>query len=449
MSILDSAQLLLRASEYSGSGDWLDEANSHDAQFGDGSTGGTFPVFVASTHFTFDGAQYFSISDDAGLDFAAGESLTAMVRVAPTLGTPASSQAWLDKGAAGGAGGWSIYHFTDGTGVASVSDGANHPADQSAALSNDTWVTVATVRDVPSDNVEAFLDGVGTGSPATDSTTGTLANAVALAIGKRGDAGAAFFIGKLSDAVIWRSKLTGAQLVEADYYLTNGVPSVAVTGTAVAGGVTEGEIITGGETIILTLTNDTWHADVGSDSAATTALIAGLDSDGAETAGWDAVVKANLVFGDVARTSDTVVTVTLGAEPTYQITADETITVTIPAAAINGPEPFVAAPTFDVTAYVPPSEGSYAGYGSVGALRARITADGGTPNGFEPPALVAQIVGSTIQSEVLGHLTGFAGATERGTLGALLEVIAADGGTITDVGDVESALVRFAEVYEP
>ena len=34
MTILDSAELLAQAKNYSGSGDWLDEANSHDAQFG-------------------------------------------------------------------------------------------------------------------------------------------------------------------------------------------------------------------------------------------------------------------------------------------------------------------------------------------------------------------------------------------------------------------------------
>lgn len=122
----------------------------------------------------------------------------------------------------------------------------------------------------------------------------------------------------------------------------------AVTGTVITAGVTETEVVAGGKTIILTLTGDEWHADIGSDSAQTTALIAGIDSNKAESAGWDAEVKANMVFGDVARTSDTVVTVTLGAESAYAITVDETITVTVPATVLSAGGEVVASPTFTV-----------------------------------------------------------------------------------------------------
>ncbi len=128
--------------------------------------------------------------------------------------------------------------------------------------------------------------------------------------------------------------------------------TAAVTGTIVAGGVHEGEIIAGGETIIITLTGDTWVATVGADNAITDALIAGIDSGGAEAAGWDAVVKANMAFGDVARTSDTIVTITLGAEPTYQITTGETVTVTIPTTALTAAVEIIATPTFAITALI-------------------------------------------------------------------------------------------------
>lgn len=125
--------------------------------------------------------------------------------------------------------------------------------------------------------------------------------------------------------------------------------TAALTGTIVSGGVTETQIVNGAETLIITLTGDTWDANMGNDHASTTALIAGITSDGADAAGWNAVVKANLVFGDIARTSNTIVTITYGAESTYAIGADETITVTVPAAAIAGATPIVATPTFDVT----------------------------------------------------------------------------------------------------
>jgi len=50
----------------------------------------------------------------------------------------------------------------------------------------------------------------------------------------------------------------------------------------------------------------------------------------------------------VTRTSSTVVTVTLPAFAGYDVTADETITVTIPATAVASGSPIVATPTFDV-----------------------------------------------------------------------------------------------------
>ncbi len=125
--------------------------------------------------------------------------------------------------------------------------------------------------------------------------------------------------------------------------------SAALTGTLVPS-ATEGDIVAGAETLVITLTNDTWDATIGADNAKTTALINGIDSAQSEAAGWDAVVKASLTFSEVTRTSDTVVTITLGAEPAYDITAGETITVTVPATAVASGGPITATPTFDVIA---------------------------------------------------------------------------------------------------
>jgi hypothetical protein len=124
-------------------------------------------------------------------------------------------------------------------------------------------------------------------------------------------------------------------------------PSAVLSGSSVPW-VHQSKIVAGGETGTLTLTNETWDATVGEDNAITTALINGIDSDSSEATGWDAVVKANMDFNDVTRISDTIVTITLAAEPTYAITSDETITVTIPASALSGSNPIVATPTFDV-----------------------------------------------------------------------------------------------------
>ncbi len=122
-----------------------------------------------------------------------------------------------------------------------------------------------------------------------------------------------------------------------------------LTGTATAG-ITEADIVTGGKTIIITLTNDTWVASGGTFDAIRQDIINGLDSAQSEGTGWDAVVKATQGVAGVVRTSATVVTITLDAFATYNITATETITCTVPSTAVVSVTSYVATPTFTVTA---------------------------------------------------------------------------------------------------
>ena len=138
----------------------------------------------------------------------------------------------------------------------------------------------------------------------------------------------------------------------SSYWISRGGASAAITGTATAS-ITEADIVTGGKTIIITLTGDTFIAagtgPIGA-TANTQALIDGIDSAQSEAAGWDAVVKVGIDIADVVRTSDTVATITLDAEATYNITSTETITVTIPAAVLTGAAQIVASPAFTVSA---------------------------------------------------------------------------------------------------
>ena len=100
----------------------------------------------------------------------------------------------------------------------------------------------------------------------------------------------------------------------------------------------------------LTLTGDTWVASGSTFEAQRQAIIDGLTSAQSEADGWNARVKTALAVGDVVRTSNTLVTVTLPSVGTYDITATETITATIPAAALaQSGSAVVAAPTFQVT----------------------------------------------------------------------------------------------------
>lgn len=131
--------------------------------------------------------------------------------------------------------------------------------------------------------------------------------------------------------------------------LNAGGATATLTGT-IAASTTEADIVAGGKTIILTLTGDTWiAAGAGSFDLQRQNIINGLTSAQSETLGWNLVVKALQSITGVVRTSDTVVTITLDAQATYNITATETITATIPSTALTGAVAVVATPTFTVS----------------------------------------------------------------------------------------------------
>ena len=73
MSILDSAELLVQAKNYSGSGNWLDEANSHNTT----TLGGAlFKAFAAEQYVFLPGTagNYLSTPDAAALGLHAARA---------------------------------------------------------------------------------------------------------------------------------------------------------------------------------------------------------------------------------------------------------------------------------------------------------------------------------------------------------------------------------------
>lgn len=129
--------------------------------------------------------------------------------------------------------------------------------------------------------------------------------------------------------------------------------TIALTGTATAS-ITESDIVTGGKTIILTVTGDTFVTGTTSEDG----IAAGSDSAQAEANGWDALIKGDLDNTDVVLSGgNTIATITLPAYASYDITAQETITWTIPAASLTtSSSPVVATPTFTID---PVSAGGY------------------------------------------------------------------------------------------
>lgn len=128
-------------------------------------------------------------------------------------------------------------------------------------------------------------------------------------------------------------------------------PTASITGTTTAS-ITEADVVVGGKTIIITLAGDTWVASGGTFDAIRQDIINGIDSAQAEGTGWDSVVKAGQGVSGVVRTSATIVTITLDAFATYNITAQETITVTVPSSAVVLANPIVGSPTFTVSVVV-------------------------------------------------------------------------------------------------
>ena len=127
------------------------------------------------------------------------------------------------------------------------------------------------------------------------------------------------------------------------------LPTAAITGTITAS-VTEADIVAGGKTLIITLTNDKWiAAGAGSFDLQRDEIIAGVTSAQSEALGWNLVPKVLQSVTDVVRTSDTVVTITWNAFATYNITATETITVTVPSTAVVSANSSIATPTFTVS----------------------------------------------------------------------------------------------------
>jgi len=128
--------------------------------------------------------------------------------------------------------------------------------------------------------------------------------------------------------------------------VANATPTItaALTGTFLAT-PTEAEVVAGAQTIIITLTGGIYVPTGAVFNAMRQAIIDGMVSAESEAAGWNVEVLGTLVVGEVARTNDTTVTITLPACGSYSITADENVTVTVPRLAMaTADDVVVAAP---------------------------------------------------------------------------------------------------------
>jgi hypothetical protein len=161
----------------------------------------------------FDGVDdYIEIDDHARLNFALAESLTvaSAVRV---FGTNADLAFIAKKADLTTALGYSLGRGTANAPEFTIGDGTNATNDVGPALTQGARSVVLGVRRVASDDIEAYSAGVGSGSPTTDASTGTLSNTGALRIGRLSGAGTAYGIHQFYTAALFRRALSAAQIL--------------------------------------------------------------------------------------------------------------------------------------------------------------------------------------------------------------------------------------------
>ena len=236
-------------------------------------------------------------------------------------------------------------------------------ANISSGFTFNKYITIGSIWNKAGD-INSFLNGdnVNTGTGKTLHTSGT--QDVRIGAGTNQTSNDRGFQDKLYWVYLSETVLSDAQMrsLQDDpyqilkpktppiYFTPAGGISVTVTGTAVPT-QTEADIVTGGKTIILTLTGDTFVTGTSSEDG----IAAGSDSDiTASGTNWDSLIKTALDNTDVVLSSgDTVATITLPAFATYDIPGTETITWTIPAASLTiGTSPVIATPTHTITAVV-------------------------------------------------------------------------------------------------
>ncbi|KKL26454.1 hypothetical protein LCGC14_2395150, partial [marine sediment metagenome] len=160
--------------------------------------------------------NYFDIADHDDLDFANGEDFTLMV-MGRTYNVTEGSLIMVAKNSTfteGVAIGYSVGPRSTGHFLGLIADGTQRPLiDGPAVLVNGEAFVGSLVRNTGDDDLTVFKDGTA-GTPATDTTTSTLANALAMNIG-RFSGMASYFNGEIHAVVLWREALTDDEVALA------------------------------------------------------------------------------------------------------------------------------------------------------------------------------------------------------------------------------------------
>jgi hypothetical protein len=181
------------------------------------STSGRKAVCVTQPVWALGSDDYMEVADNALLDMGASDSFTVLA-VVRQWGTPASFGRFMGKYASSV--GWLLLNnSTTNAQYFLINDGAGQVVGGTpTALTAGTLGVIGGVRNVTTDRVQTIQNGtIHTGS--VDTSTGTLANASVLDVG-RNPGGGDHVDAEVVAAAIWRRALTTAELTAITTYFT-------------------------------------------------------------------------------------------------------------------------------------------------------------------------------------------------------------------------------------
>ncbi len=170
----------------------------------------TEDIWLASTD------DEMMVLDHPALDFAAAEGFTMWALVVMNDATVGADVRFMSKRDFGATLGWELRVLTaDGPQPSFyISDGAVNITDLGAAISDNVPTFVGGVRNIGDDDIEAFVDGVGSGSPTADTTTTTLAGIADLHFATQPDSSLYFLDGGLIALGVSRNELSDEEMLQ-------------------------------------------------------------------------------------------------------------------------------------------------------------------------------------------------------------------------------------------
>ncbi len=166
--------------------------------------------------------DYLEVTDHADLDFLHTEAFTVLVAFRHDSNNSANAVLMGKKDGVANLAGYTLYMGTSDDIYIRIGDGDSGALDGLGIFGNKQTTYVAVgVRNTTDDDIEGFKDGVGSGSPATDTSETTHANAFPLRIGATSNAAGSYFEGQIIAVALWRSALTDAEVLTVSKELLN------------------------------------------------------------------------------------------------------------------------------------------------------------------------------------------------------------------------------------